>query len=1219
MPADDYALVRWGLLFLLNEFVKAQEISSTWKKPSISIPPLQQRAIAEAALDEAINNLGPNGQFGDDYIIAGNLYSQMAEFDLATGGTKYRDVLKGYFNFAQAGRAKFADSQVCRPSQIQNGLAYGYAAARAYVAYRDETFLNFAVDSWSFGNLWTITQSDAQRGHIAVIAVKTFDLGKECRGATVAGGTFANQTPDDPLVFTDTTACVFTSFHLSQQPSRDLHVSALLAEATLNQTYSDAALLSCSFVKNQLYSSGNFAGAIFVGQNDSCVVNQDQRPSHAGLFIEGLGVLSAVVQDQSLDSLLQEVIPLSIVDPAWQGTDGIIAQGGDKTGDLYMVRGMRAVLARNRVSTNLAAYMKAYMAVQYNAVLDIGNNNIYGQSWVPGSSSTFDPVGQTNAVAVFVDALSINLTSVTNPPNPQAAPTPTHGKSSVSIGAVVGSVVGGTVLAVVVISAYVLRRRRRTQEKDRKLAPYTLSRDRTAHVVNEKHTVANDASVTPVVPTSHSRTAHHDNAAASTNVFAFNIAEQSEPLAPPSADPNVVQQDEPDISEPRPNHLAQFDEQVSTADLFLVIRSKGLHLLRPEKSWRPVVCITVQANPRSSTSELSYETTLGLDGQNPNQKEIFVIGSNAARDTKISIQVVYQPPGKKKAKRMKRSLVACCTCSLGDVLEKQAMQKEKSEFTSFLHPHPIITPTFLYDPSEVRLLTSMLPAEYAQLRLQAQCTSKRSKKKNDCDSQPAILYVRLREPSSVMTEQVMSDEEYASSHHPESWPDSHTEVTMSPPLSPIDEAPVIDQLELEPSTSATGVNVHPGDLNQTPRPRRRKRIRGFIVNSDDEACSVSCSSSEDEEGVDDEKEDSGWALSPTDATERDDCEHRGPWLRVGWISAMLDPVIPMHTKHLERPYPSREDTLVEGREPFKDEGWDDWCWRKVERFLCAFTVYGELCSAAKCLDSLLQYSKAEHDQAFKSIESVNSFVSATVIEGGEFSRLEEEAKMRVERVYQRLQNEWSYVGALLVALAAVDTAVFAISPDALFAVSTVARPMVATSSVCSGCGIACVVWFLWWYGWGSGVGFGGHDGAGSGLGGVDGFMSRALDINKTYVSFALAARMPAFCMVCSAVSLMAFLAVVAYDAAPVIVWIVCCGVAVGMSGQFIVWGLVKLVLGIRAAVKWVARGVQRLGGGGDTKQGDAIIVAEEKGVTVVVTAPSPIADTGRDHKSSRYS
>ncbi|ESK85826.1 hypothetical protein Moror_2386 [Moniliophthora roreri MCA 2997] len=297
----------------------------------------------------------------------------------------------------------------------------------------------------------------------------------------------------------------------------------------------------------------------------------------------------------------------------------------------------------------------------------------------------------------------------------------------------------------------------------------------------------------------------------------------------------------------------------------------------------------------------------------------------------------------------------------------------------------------------------------------------------------------------------------------------------------------------------------------------------------------------------------------------------------------------MHSQHFE----CEHDPFI-GQEPLREPE-ENWCWHHFEKFLCTFTVYGELCSAA----SVLQRSRTQHTDGSTSSELENSWESATVIESGEFSRLEKEGKERVEKVYQRLQNEWLYVGGLLVALAAVDTAVFAISSDALFAVSNIAKPMIAASSVFSGCGIVCAAWFLWWYGWGSVVDLGGHGDSESELSelsGVDWFMvgpssffatltysgyavvqNRALDVNKTYVSFALAARMPTFCMVCSGVVLMAFLAVVAYDAAPVIVWVICCGVAVGMCGQFIAWGLVRVILGTKAVVKDVAKGVKRLG------------------------------------------
>jgi hypothetical protein len=46
---------------------------------------------------------------GEDYIIAGDLYSQLAEFDIATNGTKYQDAFEQYFPLAQTNRANFTD------------------------------------------------------------------------------------------------------------------------------------------------------------------------------------------------------------------------------------------------------------------------------------------------------------------------------------------------------------------------------------------------------------------------------------------------------------------------------------------------------------------------------------------------------------------------------------------------------------------------------------------------------------------------------------------------------------------------------------------------------------------------------------------------------------------------------------------------------------------------------------------------------------------------------------------------------------------------------------------------------------------------------------------------------------------------------------------------------------------------------------------------------
>ncbi|KAG6883145.1 hypothetical protein C0993_007608, partial [Termitomyces sp. T159_Od127] len=143
-----------------------------------------------------------------------------------------------------------------------------------------------------------------------------------------------------------------------------------------------------------------------------------------------------------------------------------------------------------------------------------------------------------------------------------------------------------------------------------------------------------------------------------------------------------------------------------------------------------------------------------------------------------------------------------------------------------------------------------------------------------------------------------------------------------------------------------------------------------------------------------------------------------------------------------------------------------------------------------------------------------------------------------EKVFTRLQTEWSYVGGLLVALAAVNTAVFAIGPDAVFDVESYTRSAIAASSVCTGLGIACDAWFLLRYTWAP----------------LPTFITRALDIYSTYMFFSLSARVPALCLFLSAFALMLFMALVSFEVWPAGVLIMCFGVGAVMALQFLVYG-----------------------------------------------------------------
>lgn len=81
---------------------------------------------------------------------------------------------------------------------------YGLAAVRAYSAYSDTEFLSYAIEAWTFGQLYTLSDSDVKSGSTLG---KQFAVQSECQGSelrsllsphmclilvlvTMAGGTF---------------------------------------------------------------------------------------------------------------------------------------------------------------------------------------------------------------------------------------------------------------------------------------------------------------------------------------------------------------------------------------------------------------------------------------------------------------------------------------------------------------------------------------------------------------------------------------------------------------------------------------------------------------------------------------------------------------------------------------------------------------------------------------------------------------------------------------------------------------------------------------------------------------------------------------------------------------------------------------------------------------------------------------------------------------------
>jgi hypothetical protein len=73
------------------------------------------------------------------------------------------------------------------PPAIHMYRGYGYAAARAYTAYKDRKFLDFAIQSWWVGRHYTISQEDASSG---TMSVKNFPISSQCNNREYAAALY---------------------------------------------------------------------------------------------------------------------------------------------------------------------------------------------------------------------------------------------------------------------------------------------------------------------------------------------------------------------------------------------------------------------------------------------------------------------------------------------------------------------------------------------------------------------------------------------------------------------------------------------------------------------------------------------------------------------------------------------------------------------------------------------------------------------------------------------------------------------------------------------------------------------------------------------------------------------------------------------------------------------------------------------------------------------
>ncbi|KAJ7275842.1 hypothetical protein C8J57DRAFT_1590036 [Mycena rebaudengoi] len=422
-------------LFFAHFALAGKLVSPNWRNPNITISPDERIGIASAGLEEALSHL--DTARGEAYDVAGRLFSQLAEFDLLTGQKKYQDTVATNLRLAKGNN--FSDE-----------LTYGRASVKAFSAYKNQTFLDFAVASWWSGRNYTLSQADVSSGKTPV---KSFPLSQVCKGLTMAGGTFHTTDSDDPGI-------------VGLATGNFLVLSALLAEATSDPMYLQAASESADFIHAQLDNIANVVqDGVSARQNDSCSPNNIAKPYNSGLTIEGLSILASITGQASTLQLLSDTITATIPNHDWQGDNGIIFGSS-----LELVNGLSAAYARNVTKAELREDIKAYLGVQFNAVLDLSTTpgtNRYSGSWTGPPLATFSALNQTMALGPILSAIQLHNDSSLAPSNPEGSPSPRENpppspSSKPPIGIIIGGAVGGVALLAGAFAVmWIMRRRRR--------------------------------------------------------------------------------------------------------------------------------------------------------------------------------------------------------------------------------------------------------------------------------------------------------------------------------------------------------------------------------------------------------------------------------------------------------------------------------------------------------------------------------------------------------------------------------------------------------------------------------------------------------------------------------------------------------------------------------------------------------------------------------------
>ncbi|VDB83069.1 unnamed protein product [Peniophora sp. CBMAI 1063] len=453
-------------------------IPQSWRKPTSSLSLAQRVSLASNAISPLVTSINPSN--GTNYELntwqSAGLLASIAQLDYVSGAQNNHELVQQSVSAFQSSHLAFFDSQLPR-NVTSDPLMWGLAAYYGARAYNDTVLLDTSKSIWSSVQTYVVS---AQNGASGTQATKNGTFSASClsnSNYTSAGAVFWQATIPNNYMSNAETVGAYVA------------LSAHLWEATRDTEYLDSAAQSAQFMYNYLYS--NELQIIWdTFDLKACTVSQLNWTYNQGFLMEGLSILSSapVISNTTWTSLLRTLVSSTTLFPAWtspNGTNaGVLIEASNINPRVnsvlfdyrnVFINALLEIWARIPSNDPMAAFIEAFVIVQFNALQDLAyNHDTYSPVWTGPQLPQMVPWGQLAAIPVLSAAIKMapsptsNGTATSTPSSPAATSGAASSSSgSLSGGAIAGIVIGaGGVLALVAASVILVRRHKRQRASE---------------------------------------------------------------------------------------------------------------------------------------------------------------------------------------------------------------------------------------------------------------------------------------------------------------------------------------------------------------------------------------------------------------------------------------------------------------------------------------------------------------------------------------------------------------------------------------------------------------------------------------------------------------------------------------------------------------------------------------------------------------------------------